>query len=223
VDPDYGVKRLAVAPSACMTNSLPAVIKMHRWTEVEPGVIAWLNGADLNRAGQAAETLAKYGGSQAQAAVWDRLRRFHAQWAERLDELAYRPNMPREANNAWVFHGALVSAIIRAQAWLATDEKIDALESLTLAAERDGLKQLRWTSPVSVNIFLMNDHFQWNINQYTAQDVSSLCAKLGQFPFGTKFSVNIAGPEDRVSSVLAAINEVATAHGFDWERPQNNQ
>jgi len=113
VDPDYGVKRLAVAPSACMLNSLPAVIKMHRWNEVEPGIIARLNGTDLNRAGQAAETLAKYGSAQAEAAVWDRLRKFHAQWAERAEELVYRPDMQRETNQAVGLQSALVGESVQ--------------------------------------------------------------------------------------------------------------
>ncbi|HEY4837298.1 MAG TPA: hypothetical protein VIH72_01745, partial [Candidatus Acidoferrales bacterium] len=149
VDPDYGVKRLAVAPSVCMTNSLPAVIKMRRWNEVEPGIIARLNGADLNRAGQAAETLAKYGSAQSEAAVWDRLRKFHAQWADRADELVYRPDMPRTANQAIGLQSALVGAIGRAQAWLLTDEKINALESLTFGTEQENVKRWRWSSPVA--------------------------------------------------------------------------
>jgi hypothetical protein len=76
VDPDSGVKRLAQAPSFCKTNALPAVIKMHRWSEVEPGIIARLYGPDLNRARQAAETLAKYGSTQAEKALWHQLRIF---------------------------------------------------------------------------------------------------------------------------------------------------
>jgi hypothetical protein len=104
VDPDYGIKRLAQAPSFCMTSALPAVIKMHRWSEVEPGIIARLNGPDLNRARQAAETLAKYGSTQAEKALWDRLRKFHDQWAERGNELSMRPGMrPMQmaSNSAW--------------------------------------------------------------------------------------------------------------------------
>jgi hypothetical protein len=67
-----------------MTTALPAVIRMHRWGEVEPGVMARLNGPDLNRARQAAETLAKFGSAQAEKALWDRLRKFHEQWSERV-------------------------------------------------------------------------------------------------------------------------------------------
>ena len=87
MDPDYGVKRLAQTASFCMASALPAVIRMHRWCEVEPGIMARLNGPDLNRARQAAETLAKYGSKEAEKALGERLRRFHAQCSERGNEL----------------------------------------------------------------------------------------------------------------------------------------
>jgi len=219
VDPDYGVKRLAVAPSACMTNSLPAVIKMHRWSEVEPGIIARLNGIDLNRAGQAAETLAKYGSPQSETAVWDRLRRFHAQWAVRADELVYRPNMSREANEGMSFHGALVSAIGRAQAWLLTDEKITALENLAVGLERNSLKEWRWSSPVALYVNLDGDRIFWNISQVTANELASLLAKLAQYPAGTEFTVNISGAPERTALALDALYDVAAKHGLQISIP----
>jgi hypothetical protein len=223
VDPDYGVKRLAVAPSYCMTNSLPAVIKMRRWNEVEPGIIARLNGTDLNRAGQAAETLAKYGSAQSEKAVWDRLRKLHAQWADRENELAYRPNMPREANEALSFHSALVSALGRAQAWLLTDEKIDALENLAIGAERESLKQWRWSSPVALYVYAYDDRTVWNINQTTAADLPSLLAKLAQYPSGTEFNLNISGTPGRTAPALDALYDVAAKHGLQINIPQTDQ
>jgi hypothetical protein len=73
---------------------------MRRWSEVKPGIIARLNGPDLNRARQAAETLAKYGSTQAEKTLWDRLRKFHEQWSERGNELSMRPGMRADANEA---------------------------------------------------------------------------------------------------------------------------
>lgn len=220
VDPDYGVKRLAVAPSACMTNSLPAVIQMKRWREVEPGIIARLNGPDLNRARQAAEALAKYGDAQAEKALWERLRRFHAQWAVRGNELAAdRPGMARDANEAMGFQFGLVEAIGRAQAWLVTDEQITELENLTLGQERDNVKQWHWSSPVELNVNFFGDQIQGTVAQYSEADLASLQAKLGQYPVGTKFWLNIFGPPDRVASVLAAIDDMAAEYGFEIDSP----
>jgi len=220
VDPDYGVKRLAQAPSICMTNALPAVIRMHRWGEVEPGVMARLNGPDLNRARQAAETLAKFGSAQAEKALWDRLRKFHEQWSERGNELSMRPGMRSDANEAVGFQFGLVEAIGRAPAWLLTDDKVTELENLTLGQERDNVRQWHRTSAVNVDVNFAGQQIIASINQYTATDLASLKSKLAQYPGGTKFWLNIFGPPDRVGTVHAAITETAAEHGFELAQPE---
>ena len=215
VDPDYGVKSLTQAPSYCMTNAFPAVAKMGRWSEVEPGIIASLNGPDLNRARQAGETLAKYGSKQAQNAMWERLRKFSEQWAARGTELDMRPGIRNDANEAVGFQFGLVEAIGKAQAWLLTDEQITELENLTLGQERDNVKQWHWKSPGDLSVTLVGNQMVASINQYSALDVSFLKAKLAQYPRGTTFQLNIYGPPDRVAPVRAAIAEAAAEHGLD--------
>jgi hypothetical protein len=220
VDPDYGVKRLAQAPSFCMTNALPAVIKMHRWSEVEPGIIARLYGPDLNRARQAAETLAKYGSTQAEKALWDRLRKFHEQWAERGNELTMRPGMRADADEAVGFQFGLVEAIGKAPAWLLTDDEITELENLALGQERDNVKEWHWTSTVNVSVSFAGDQIIASMNQYTAADIASLKAKLAQYPSGTKLWLNIFGSPDKVASVHATIADIAAEHGFEVAEPE---
>jgi hypothetical protein len=219
VDPDYGVKRAGVTPSACMANSLPAVIRMKRWSEVEPGIITPLNGSDLNRARQAAETLAKYGSPQAEKVLWERLRVFHAQWAGRGDELVYRAEMAKDANEAIGFQFGLVEAIGRAQAWLLTNEEITELESLTLGQERDNVKQWHWSSPVDLDVTFFGDKILASVHQYVETDLNSLRSKLAQYPRGTKFLLNISNSPSRVDPVLTVVNEVAAEHGFQLEVP----
>ena len=148
VKPDYGVERLKATPSACTTESMPAVIKMKRWGEIETSVIAELNNSDLNRARQAAETLAKYGDDKAEAALWERVRRFHQQWAKRENDLTYRGGTPRDASEAIGFQYGLVESLARAQGWLLSDDQIAELENLALGSERDNVKHIigdrRW-------------------------------------------------------------------------------
>jgi hypothetical protein len=220
VDPDYGVKRLTQAPSFCMTNALPAVTRMHRWSEVEPGIIARLNGPDLNRARQAAETLAKYGSTQAEKTLWDRLRKFHEQWSERGNELSMRPEMRADANEAVGFQSGLVEAIGKAPAWLLTDDEITKLENLKLGQERDNVKQWHWTSTVNVDVNFVGDQIIASMNQYTATDVASLKTKLAQYPGGTKLWLNIFGSPEHVASVHAAIADIAAEHGFEVAQPE---
>jgi hypothetical protein len=220
VDSDYGVKRLAQVPSFCMTNALPAVIRMHRWSEVEPGIMAWLNGPDLNRARQAAETLAKYGSTQAEKALWERLHKFHEQWSERGNELSMRPGMRSDANEAVGFQFGLVEAIGKAPAWLLTNDEITELENLTLGQERDNVKQWHWTSTVNVNVSFAGDQIIASMNQYTATELASLKTKLAQYPSGTKLWLNIFGSPERVAPVRAAISGIAAQHGFEVAEPE---
>src|SRR5262249_18845263 len=94
VDPEYGMEQLSKSASFCMDKSLPAAVKMNRWKQIEPAIIGAMNNPELYRARQAAETLALYGSSAAEKAMWTRLRAFHGQWAERENDLTSRPNMP---------------------------------------------------------------------------------------------------------------------------------
>jgi hypothetical protein len=219
VEPEYGVQRLAAAPSSCMTESIPAVMQMKRWGVIETSVIAQLNNPDLNRARQAAETLSKYGGDKAEAALWERLRRFHQLWSSRENELTDRRGMPRDASDAMGFQYGLVESLARAQGWLLSDEQVTQLENLTLGSQRDNVKQYHWTSPVELSLDLLFDgQVRADINhQYFSGDVASLRAKLGQYPGGTKFRLVTLGEEDRLAPVLKELNEAAVEHGLVME------
>ncbi len=218
-EPEYGVQRLAAAPSFCMTESIPAVMKVKRWGEIETRVIAQVNNPDLNRARQAAETLSKYGSAKTEAALWERLRRFHQQWVSRENDLSFRSSTPRDASDAIGFQYGLVESLAGAQAWLLSNEQVDELETLTLGSQRDNVKQRHWSSPVELSLdFLFDGQLRADINhQYFPRDLTSLRAKLGQYPSGTKFRLTILGEEDRLAPVVRGVNETAVEHGLAIE------
>lgn len=223
VNPNYGVKRLAVAPSACMTNSLPMVVRMKRWNEVEPGIIARMNGPDLWRAGQAAEALSKYGDAAAEKPLWQKLEQFHALWAGRADELAiYRPDAKKDAREAMEFGGALVEALGRGQGWLLTNEQIGALENLAFGQERENVKQWQWSSPIDLDVnFFGEDYMQATVHQYSEMDMASLLGKIEQYPQGTEFRLNVSGPQDKVAAATAAIEDAAANRGLQIEESRS--
>ncbi len=167
-DPDYAVEQISETPSFCLTHSLQELLGMRRWDEVEPAVIQQLNGQDLSRARQAAETLAKYGSPKAEAAMWQRLRAFHQQWEKKADELNNRPGMPFEASEAMGFEYGLVESIGKAQGWLLSNDQITELANLALGDEQTNVQQWHWTSPVKLTITLTFD------NQLMA-DIDTLC------------------------------------------------
>ncbi|MFL6439925.1 MAG: hypothetical protein ACJ71Q_20300 [Terriglobales bacterium] len=219
-DADYGVRLLAAEPSVCMTKSIPAVIRMKRWNEVQPAVIGHMNNPDLNRARQAAETLAKYGDAEAEKAMWERLRSFHQQWAGRENELlALRAGASREASDAMGFQYGLVESLAKAQNWILSDEEVTQLENLTLGSERENIKHWYWISPVEISVTILpNQDLHIDINhQYFSRDVATFAAKLRQYPEGTRFRLTPFGPQSRLTTVLEQINQVASLYGLSVE------
>jgi hypothetical protein len=215
VDPDYGVKRAAETNSYCLTKSLKALVQMKRWGEVEPAVIARLNDPDLSRARQAAETLALYGDENAEKAMWNRLRRFREQWADRENALQFTPNTPRDVHDAVSFQIGLVDSIGKAQNWLLTNEEISELEMLTLGSMRQEVGRWHWHSPVDLTLSTFDDQlYAATNNQYFMKDVDSLRAKLVQYPTGTQFRMQTLTSRNQLASVIQAINEVAQQHGL---------
>jgi hypothetical protein len=137
-----------------------------------------------------------------------------------MNELVDRPGIPRDANEAMGFQYGLVEAIGKAQAWLLTNEEITALENLTLGQERDNVRQWHWSSPVNLAVSFFGSQMQATVNnQYYAADLPSLRAKLAQYPSGTNFLLAISGPPDRVTPVVAVINDVAREHGLQVQGP----
>lgn len=218
VDPDYGVKRLQQAPSVCMTRSIPAVIRLKRWREIEPAIIANMNAPDLNRARQAAETLARYGDAAAEEAMWQRLKAFHDQWAEREKDLAYGAKTPQDASEAIGFQYGLVAAMGQAQAWLLSDAQITELEHMTLGQTRDNVKPWHWTSPIDMRLNLLFDgKLQSEVHQYLPADADALRSKLAQYPHGTTFQVTVFGKREQLAPILQSLQDTAADHGLTIE------
>ena len=215
-DPDYGIEQIAANAGACLAESFLQVKRMKRWGEVEPAIIAELNNPDESRAQQAAQTLARYGGARAEKALWARLGAFHRQWAGREKDLLYRPDMKKEMSAAMSFQQALIESLGHAQAWLLDDEQVNELESLALGTQRENVHQYRWKSPVVIDLnILPDDQLFANINgQQIRDDVALVCSKMAQFPRGTSFRLITFGNQERLASLLRAIDDQAIERGL---------
>ena len=216
VEPDYGLERVRAKAGRCMTESLKIVVAAGHWQDVEQSVIARLNTADTWAARDAAETLAKYGTSKAQKALWQRIRAFHEQWADRGAEFVIGPATPREVNDAISLQFGLVESLGRAQAWLLDNDQSTELESLAIAGARQNAAHWHWHSPIEINLILtpgvpviasIND-------QFNPTDLASLQAKLAQYPSGTVFHLSGFGAPDRLAAVTHAIYETASQNAL---------
>jgi HEAT repeat protein len=217
VDPDFGVRQMRDAPNLCMSDAFRALVKMGRWPEVEPTIIGKLDDPNVQTARQAADVLRKYGGEKAEGALWGRLQRLHEQWATRLGELRYRPNMPPAALDAMGLQEGLVEALGRAQHWLLDENQLGQLERMTFGTDRSMVAQWHWKSPLLLGVnFTYDGQLQVDIDGiYSTTDVIALCAKLAQFPEGTQFRVIASGPRDRLGPVMQAIEDAAQEDGLD--------
>jgi hypothetical protein len=184
VDLDYGLKHATDALSLCMEQTFKTLQRIGRSADVQPALIAQLNGNDLWAARAAAEALARYGDGQAQKAMWARLAAFHGQWVDRAKELQNPLGMSREASDAQGFQYGLVEALGRAQAWVLTDEQVAQLEDLTIGSERENVARWRWSSPLPLDLWAFDNVRATINNQYTVVGLASLRAKLGQYPAG---------------------------------------
>src|SRR5260370_34128693 len=157
--------------------------------------------------------------------MWARLRSFHAQWAEREKEFRTDLNPKQDVSDAAGFQFALVEGIAKSSGWLWDSDQITELDNLTIGQERENVARLRWKSPVNLSInFVFEGRLNADLNnQYSATDSETLCAKLAQYPNGTRFWMNVFGAtEEQLEPVLRAIDETAGKYGFVIGRGQTN-
>ena len=208
VDRDYGLERVRANAGNCMTESLKAVVAGGKWSAVEPAVIAKLNDTDAWAARGAAETLARYGSPKAEKALWQRVRAFHKQWADREADLTAATNMPRDANDAVALQFGLLASLGHAQAWLLDNDQIAELEGLALGTEKQNVQSWHWESPVAVNLIeLFDGDVQGIIGPFVTNGVAQLQAKLAQFPRGTVFNLSVNGAPERLAPAVRAVHE----------------
>ncbi len=206
-EPDYAVNQLKVA-RGCAYDAFPTLLKIHRWKEVEPSVIAELNAPNTGRVSDAAHALSRYGDARAEQALWDRLRRFHAQWGENEREFSGRMDSPVEQ-----LERDLVRALIEGQSWLLTNEQIDQLRSVTIGDE--ALRDLgHWKSPVYLNLEFVAGQWEGRVGQSRHIGLKLVCAKLAQYPAGTAFTFEIEGPPDQIDAARSALFDTAATHSL---------
>ena len=216
LDPDYAVEHLKGLVGPCDSDAFRVVTKMGRWPEVEPSVIQQLDNPNVWIARAAAETLAKYGGPNAEAAMWERLRKFHRQWAPREKELWNSPQMAQDASNAIDFEFGLAEALGKAQGWILSNSQITELECLSLGQLKDEVSRWHWHSPLNLSVTVgIGNPVHADINGiFFEPDMDSLRAKLAQFPSGTEFHLRPYGTEEQVRPVIQAIRNLADEHGL---------
>lgn len=216
VDPPLAIRQLEANPSLCVSSVYRRVIATGHWRAVEPSLIRVLDGPDSIPAALAARILANYGHRRAQAALWNRLKVLHKQWAGHAAQLYSRPKMTPEEFDAVSLQLALLKGLATAQNWLLTNEQFSELQALAIGSGKQAVRQWRWKSPLTLTLSF-NVHgrlWAWIDNIFLMNDFPSIYVKLAEFPPGTQLTIDTAGLPDRYASMIQTIEDAARQDGL---------
>jgi hypothetical protein len=143
----------------------------------------------------AAQSLGRWGSSAAEAPLWARMERFHAQWAHRS---------PKDFDAT--VEQNLVSALAGGTNWLCTPEKLARLKGLAVTDyERTQIETWmdEWKDgpPLVTPNWWGEDAVEFGLLASSGLTVDQIRAKLAQFPQGTQVSWQIWQPGYIASSI----------------------
>lgn len=209
VSPDFGVDQVRDALSqrtltGCYKLQLAALKEDVRRPALEELAITALNDPSLEVTINAAEALQSYGSPKAEAALWKKLERFHAQ---PKDETEMR------------LEQALVQAIANGQAWLASEETVQKLKALTsppMQPQLDGILQQIRQGEYGIQLgWWRGGSLDYNVGRYTGIGMAALNEKLAQFPSSTHLNmVTTVAERDRHRAEFDIVIATAGANGL---------
>jgi hypothetical protein len=126
VQPDAAVQKIKEGLSArnetgCYMRVLSDVARLQPAAVLQQIAVEALEDADAEVVSDAANTLAIVGDADSKSSLWQRLLRWHQEWAGHKDELVFVPGRDRRADDRFVDE-ALLSAICTGAGWLLDPE-----------------------------------------------------------------------------------------------------
>ena len=150
-----------------------------------------LDDSDWEVAQTAAVALDRWGSKDAEAVLWDRLKRFHADWEGRQDELRFAPDGKSAGSHGLAIEQALMTAIATGTNWICPPEKLRRLSTLvwtrTHQQQIEGWTQQWNQAPAVVYPSWIPDYdASFSLLQYESLTVEQLIAKVAQLPPATE-------------------------------------
>lgn len=190
-------------------------------------VIEALNDPDSEVVAGAVAALGNWGNAEAEAPLWQRLERFHQEWASRATELQVTPLFDTPARSGFSLEQSLTLAIASGRGWLCPPDKLARLFALVLSDyDRREVNRVteQWQSrpfQISTN-WPPEDDPRFEVLGSSDFTEEQLKSKLAQFPEGTRFEWLIwlpghISPPVAVSAQVAVyerVREDAEAHGI---------
>jgi hypothetical protein len=221
--------RLAVDSrgTGCKKMLFTQVADLYMCPELEKIAISHLDDPDLDIASNAALMLQRHGSLAAETPLWQRLEKWHADWAGRESELRYDPiahTIPHDSEVG--LEGALADALGRGSAWAVDAGKAQRLLALCITESCRSNVAL-FLKGVSGKIAIHEGYIQdsneagFAVAQYDGLTLEALEDKLAQFPEGTMFSwpSNESPRRDaRFEHYFPVLNDFLREHGMTLER-----
>lgn len=237
VDPEYGVKQVGAALNARKNTGCYRFLLQDlgaNLPKVQQLAIDALDDSDSDLVQNAALALGNWGSPAAEAALWARLRRFHAGWDGRADELRSTPDYRSPASHAVALEQQLVSAIARGTNWICPSEKLVRLGQLVWtkgeSRQIEGwIKQWNQDSASINPNWYPEDKPTFSVLQYDALTEEQLSQKLAQLPTGMRLrwqfwqAVEISPPVSmaRQEEYYSRMRAVAAQYGVVLDRLDN--
>ncbi|HZU25571.1 MAG TPA: hypothetical protein VFA04_08615 [Bryobacteraceae bacterium] len=230
VDPDLGAREVTAAmrerkDTGCYQYQLQELgAELPKLQQI---AIDALDDADPEVARNAAEALQKWGGADAEPALWARLRRFHEEWAGQNEQLRSAPPYDDAGSRAVMLEVALASAIGMGANWICGPDKLARLHALVWTkqvAQQVEAWAGMWKqgAPVINPAWFPDDTLRFSVLQYDALNEEQLLAKVAQLPSGTHLTWQFYAPGqisppvslEKQEAVYQRVRTAAAQHGL---------
>ncbi|APR88138.1 hypothetical protein A7982_13487 [Minicystis rosea] len=180
--------------------------------ETERALVGLVEQAEPDAVAVAAQALKLHGSAAAEAPLWKRLERWHAQWSGKQEQLVHRWTEPRDEKRSAEVHleGKLWWAIADGRGWLADRAKLERLGGLLVSRyekEQLGHRLHAWTSnrlTLAVAASESGD-VKYDLAHYSGLSQRDVEKKLQQLPRGTVLELNPYASEQLFQDTRALV------------------
>lgn len=194
VDPEYGARQVAASlglrkENACYRHLLQSL--GDQLPKAEGSAIQALDDPDPDLVIDALVGLRLWGTAAAEPALWERLKRFHQEWAGREDQLRATGDINSEGLRGFQLEQSLAGTIAAGAGWICPPDKLALMADLVwTAAEKRQIETWiqAWNkgpAPISPN-WVPDGSLSFSVLQYAALNEEQLAKKIAQFPAGTE-------------------------------------
>jgi hypothetical protein len=192
VDPAYGALQVAASLRARKDTGCYRFLLQELGAELpnaQQSAIDALDDPDPDVVQDAVLALGHRGSSEAEAALWARLERFHGEWAGREDQLRSTPDYQSEGSRGAALEQGLAYAIAKGTNWMSPPAKLAHLAQL-LWTQANQLQIESWIKqwkqgPALIDAtWFPEDNPKFAVLQYESLTEDELSTKLTQFPRG---------------------------------------